>query len=85
MVPGHDLRRPVEFAGGADDLDAQALEAFLAVVRGDAGDHVLDVAVDPAKVDLGLVAVDAEAAGAAHGFRGAGGGQQRTSTARSRS
>ena len=73
---------PGEARLGLDHGDAQALEALDAVVRGDAGDHAAEVVADVEEVDLGLVAVDAEAGSGADGVRRA---RPRAATWRGRS
>ena len=72
-----DLVARAEARMGADHGHAQPLEALLAVDRGDRGDHAVHVIVNLPEVDLRLVAVDAEAAGMAHGVRGTGRREQR--------
>ena len=72
-----DFLRPDEAGMGADDLDAELLEALLRVVRRDRRDHPFDVVVHAEEVDRGLVAVDAEAPGGANGVRGAARRDQR--------
>ena len=79
----HDRAAGLDAAGvakprlRAQHSDAEPLEARLAVVGLDRGDHAADMRAHRDGVDARLLAMHAEARGLAHAMRGLAGGDQR--------
>ncbi len=75
-LAGSDLALPREARWRTQHAHAEAGEALLQIMRSDGGDDAVDVSVDSAEVDRGLVGLHAEAAGMPLRLGGVASGQQ---------